>query len=308
MRKKTKVYELIIIGGGPAGVAAAVYAESALSSVLLIERKTVGGKVNEISLVNNYIGIPQIRGKQLSLMMKKQLLAIGLSARKLEVTSVQKRDNFFIIKGQDNDLYSRSVIIATGSSWRELKLEKTKNIHYKNFSYRATSDAYLTRGKAVLVVGGGYSGCQTADFLSSFAERIYLIHKGKQLTVDSGLKSRILGNRKIEVYLDSTPLKTGGEKKLESCIISVDDNFQKKLEVEMIFPCIGATPNSGLIREIANCTETGSVRVNSDFQTSNEGLFAAGDVIPKNNSQIITAVAEGVQTAQAAIKYLLGKV
>ncbi|WNE41470.1 MAG: Thioredoxin reductase [Mycoplasmataceae bacterium] len=300
-----KIYDLIIIGAGPAGISAAIYAKRAMLSVLMFEEDLIGGKLNKTGDIENYTGFKSIKGSSLSKMMEEQLLSFNFKIENKKIRSLKKEKDVFIAK-TDNDetFFSKSTIISTGTIERKLEIEGEKELTNSGVSYCAVCDGFLFKDKDVLVIGGGYSGCESANYLSNIARKVYLVHHGKELKVDLRLKEIINSNKKIEIFLESEIIKIIGNKKVESSIILINKDIEKEINVSGVFPCIGLIPNSQLVEELEVCDSAKYILVNENCSTKINGLFSAGDVNKKRNRQIATAVSDGVIASQSAISYL----
>lgn len=300
-----KIYDLIIIGAGPAGISAAIYAKRAMLEVLMFEEDLIGGKLNKTGEIENYTGFKSIKGISLSKMMKDQLLSFNFKIENKKIKSLKKENEIFIAK-TDNDekFFSRAVIISTGTIERKLEIEGEKELTNFGVSYCAICDGFLFKNKDVLVIGGGYSGCESANYLSNIAKKVYLVHHGKELKVDLKLKEIINSNKRIEIFLKSEIIKIIGNKKVESSIILINKEIEKEINVSGVFPCIGLIPNSQPVEDLKVCDTAKYILVDENCSTNVNGLFSAGDVNKKINRQIATAVSDGVIAAQSAISYL----
>ncbi|CAG8626440.1 3593_t:CDS:2 [Paraglomus occultum] len=275
-------YDLIIIGAGPAGLTAAIYARRALLKCLILEKSLAGGKLNKTADVDNY---PE------------------------EVLKLEKNEKKFVVKtNEGNSFISKAVIIASGAVEKELGIKGEREFANQGVSYCAICDGFLFRGKEVVVVGGGYSALETALYMSNVANQVYLIHRRTEFRAEKEIVEKAESNSKITFLLNSILTEIQGGEGVEKVIASnLADNKKSELLVNAVFPCIGLSPFSSFTHELGVCDREKYIAIKDDCSTAVPGLFAAGDVarISQNKiKQIVTAVAEGAIAAQSVIKYL----
>lgn len=302
-------YDLIIIGAGPAGLTAAIYAKRALLKTLIFEKSLPGGKLNKTETVDNYSGFTSIKGPDLAKRMTEHAKYYEIEWKDEEIIEIKKHKEVFFLKtGAGNNFISKSVIIASGAVENKLKIPGEKEFINSGVSYCAICDGFLFRGKTIVVVGGGYSALETALYMSNIASDIYLIHRRENFRAEKEIVKKIQNSSKIKLLLNSVLSEIKGDEKVETAIIrDLTDDRLTELSIDGIFPCIGLSPYSTFIHELGICDREGYIHTENDCATSILGLFAAGDVARANEKkikQIVTAVAEGAIAAQSAIKYL----
>jgi len=302
-------YELIIIGAGPAGLTAAIYARRALVKTLILEKSLTGGKLNKTEDVDNYPGFTSIKGPELAEKMTEHAKYYEIDWQQQEVTKLAKKNEGFIIKTSDeNILTSKAVIIASGAMENKLKIKGEKELTNLGVSYCAICDGFLFREKEVVVVGGGYSALETALYMSNVASQVYLVHRRTDFRAEKEIVAKVKSNPKITLFLNSTIIEIKGKEKVEKVIVNdLTKNEVSELFTEAVFPCVGLSPLSDFTHEIGVCDQQNYITIQDDCSTAVPGLFAAGDVArasAKKIKQIVTATAEGAIAAQSAINYL----
>jgi thioredoxin reductase (NADPH) len=302
-------YDLIIIGAGPAGLTAAIYARRALLKCLILEKSLAGGKLNKTADVDNYPGFTTIKGPELAEKMTEHTKHYEIEWRQEEVLKLEKQEERFIVKTNErNNFVSKAVIIASGAIEKELGIKGEREFANQGVSYCAICDGFLFRGKEVVVVGGGYSALETALYMSNVASQVYLIHRRTEFRAEKEIVEKAQNNPKITFLLNSILTEIQGGEAVEKVIISnLADNKKSELLVNAVFPCIGLSPFSSFTHELGVCDKEKYIAIKDDCSTAVLGLFAAGDVarISQNKiKQIVTAVAEGAIAAQSVIKYL----
>ncbi|RPI73530.1 MAG: thioredoxin-disulfide reductase [Desulfobacteraceae bacterium] len=300
------MYDIIIIGGGPAGLTAGLYGARSLLKVLLLERLAPGGQVLTTDWVENYPGFPEgVSGFELIDRMKKQAEHFGLEIRNEEVRKVELSDKKKRVFAGKEILETKAVILCCGANWKRLGIEGEDKLIGKGVSYCATCDAPFYRDQEVAVIGGGDTALEEAIFLTRFAKKIYLIHRRDSLRGTKLLQERAKAQEKIVFLWETTPLKILGQQGVEGLElqhVKTKEIFQKA--VSGVFVFIGTRPNSDLVKNQLELSPEGFVKTDADMQSSIPGIFAAGDVRAKLLRQISTAVGEGATAAFAAEKYL----
>ncbi|CAI2195348.1 2231_t:CDS:2 [Funneliformis geosporum] len=297
------LYDLIIIGAGPAGLAAAIYAKRALLKTLILEKDLAGGKLNKTAEVENYPGFTKISGSGLAEEMAKHVHE--------EITQLTKNSQeIFVAKTKNAVYFGKAVIIASGTVENKLKVPGEEEFTNYGVSYCAICDGFLFRGQTVAVVGGGYSACEAALYLSNLAKKVYLIHRRAEFRVDQEIEQQIRQSPQIQLILNTAISEISGEaekQKRLTCLIlkNLKEAQEKKIEVSALFPCIGLLPYTNFLHNLRVCDEKNYILVNEKCATEVSGLFAVGDVIrPERIRQIVTATADGAIAAQAVTEYL----
>ncbi len=302
-----KEYDLAIVGAGPAGITAYLYAKRSLIETVLIDKGFIGGQVLIIDLIENYPGFPEgISGYELAERMKTQIEKLGLNFLQQEVIKLEIKDNYkFLLLKNGETLKSKAVILALGARPKKLGIPGEKELTGKGVAYCATCDGPLFRDEVVAVLGGGNTALQEALFLTKFAKKVYLIHRRDTFKATPILQKRVQENEKIVPVLNTVVEEIIGTSKVEKIrlknIISGEERF---LEVSGVFIFIGYQPETEWLKGTLELDPEGFIVVNRDLQTSVEGVFACGDCISKEVKQIVNACGEGAVAALMAEKYL----
>jgi thioredoxin reductase (NADPH) len=301
------LFDVIIIGGGPAGLTAGLYTSRAKLKTLLIEKGLIGGQVTTTEFVENYPGFEEgITGTELAMKMEKQAKRFGLEIIQGSVESVSLEDKMKRITLEGNDVYdTKSIIIASGAHPKHLKITGEDTFRGKGVSYCATCDGAFFKGENIAVVGGGDSAVQEGVFLTKFAEKVYIIHRRDKLRAEKLLQERALGNQKIEFVWDTVVEAIKGNDAVQSLkLINVKTQEITTLDVQGVFIYIGYNPNTDFLRDIVDLDQDGFIITNDLMGTSVPGIFAAGDVRSKNLKQIATAVGDAATAGVEAEKYI----
>jgi thioredoxin reductase (NADPH) len=301
-----QIYDLIIIGGGPAGLSAGLYAARYKLKTLLIEKAPVaGGQLTATEWVENYPGFPEpVLGKKLAKDMEDQAKFFGLEIINEAVQKVNLQTGIKEIVTANDTWRSRAVLISTGSSPKKLGVPGESEFSGRGVSYCATCDGPFYPDKTVAVVGGGNTAFEESLFIAKYAARIYIIHRREGFSADPILIERVKANPKIELILNSTvkEIDFGGESRR----IILQDTLKKsesELKVDGLFVFIGSDPNTELFKDQIDL-ENGYIVTDRDHATSQEGVWAAGDVEAKTLRQVATAVGDGALAAYNIHKYL----
>ncbi len=303
------MYDVIIIGAGPAGLTAAIYTARAKLKTLIIEKMIPGGQVTTTHLVENYPGFTEpVNGFVLMNNFQKQAQNFGAEIlTSKEVVSIQKIGNLFKIKTIDKEFESKSILIATGAKFKSLGIPGEEKFKGRGVSYCATCDGAFFKDKEVAVIGGGNSALEEALFLTKFVKKVYLIHRRKQFRADKIFQERVKENEKIETILSYIPLEIKGDNEVKSIVIQdVESGKKEELKVDGVFLFIGLNPNSEFLNNFVKTDENGYILVNENFETNIKGCFAAGDVIKKKVRQIATAVGDGAAAGVNIKDYIEG--
>lgn len=299
-------YDVIIIGAGPAGLAAAIYTGRSRLKTLVLEKAIPGGQILLTDWIENYPGFPEgIAPFELMENFRKQALRFGAEIENDEVRSLERHERGWLVHGLRDDYFARAVIVATGSTYRRLGLENEARLIGRGVSYCATCDGAFFRDKVVAVVGGGDNALTEALYLTKFCRLVYIIHRRQAFRAVRILQERVEANHKIEVIWNSVVVDILGENKVEGLKIrNVASGEEKELEVDGVFVSIGMEPQSSFLRGLIEMNEWGQIKVSSNMATNQPGLFAAGDVAEACPRQVATAVGTGVAAAIAVDEYL----
>ena len=302
-----KIYDLVIIGSGPAGMAAAIYAKRAMLDCLLLEKEYMpGGQVIQTYEVDNYPGIPKTNGMELSSKFAEHARELGIETQVAEVTDIMPDGDVkeIILKNGEKNR-SKTIILATGAVHRTLGVPGEKELAGMGVSYCATCDGAFFRNKITAVVGGGDVALEDAVFLSRMCEKVYLIHRRDEFRGAKILQNQVKNNDKIEILWNSVVTKIDGDSKVESIQIeNVDSHVDKTLDVDGIFIAVGTKPVSDLLKGRLDMDDQGYIKAGEDGVTNLPGIFAGGDGRTKNLRQVVTAVADGANCVQSVERYL----
>lgn len=303
--------DLVIIGGGPAGLSAGIYAARASIDTVLLERGVPGGLVISTHLVENYPGFSDgISGPDLMIQMEQQARRFGLDILSVNVQSIEvkEKEKELILKTDNGEIVTGAIILATGVQPQLLGVKGEKELTGRGVSYCATCDGAFFRGKRVAVVGGGDAAVEEAIFLTRFAEKVFVIHRRGELRATKILQHRAMQNSRIEFFWHGVVDEILGEDYVEGVNVrDVRDNSKTLLNVDGVFIYVGSNPNSSLLKGLVTIDEKGYIITDENMLTSQQGIFAAGDVRKKLLRQVVTAVADGAIAAVAAEKYLAGQ-
>lgn len=298
--------DLIIIGGGPAGLTAGLYAARSRLRTLLLEKLSPGGQVLLTDLVENYPGFPDgISGFELVDRMKRQAENFGLNIQARQVVQLDLSPDRKQVVTDDGTLETKALILTSGATPRKLSIEGEDRLTGKGVSYCATCDGPFYRDQEVAVVGGGDTAVEEALFLTRFASKVHLIHRRDELRATKLLQERAFSQEKMQFAWDSIPTRILGDPAVEAIELkNVKTGDLSRLRVEGVFVFIGYDPNNELVKGQLELDSQGFVLTNNDLETSVSGVFAAGDIRSKMLRQISTAVGEGATAAFAAERYL----
>ncbi len=301
-----KIYDVIIIGGGPAGYTAALYSARAGLNTLVIERMSVGGQLTLTGDVENYPGFTDgIDGFTLGANMQASAERFGAKTLFDEVTEVFLTDKIKKIVTLGTELYTKSIIIASGASPRELGIDKESKFIGRGIHYCAHCDGRFYKNKTVAVVGGGNSAVSDALYLSRLAKKVYLVHRRDSLRATKIYHEPLMNAENIEILWSSQISELKYSDRINGAILqSTSDASQQELECDAIFVSIGRKPNTEIFKGILDLDENGYIIADESTKTSIDGIFAAGDVRTKTLRQIVTAVSDGATAAHYAEEYI----
>ena len=297
------MHDLIIIGAGPAGLTAAIYAARKKLSTLVLS-KDVGGQAALSWEVENYLGYNLVSGAELVQKFREHVEKFGVEFREgAEVNSLVKTDDSFEVSVGDEMFQARAVIVASGKSPRRLNVPGEKEFAGKGIAYCATCDAPLFQGKDVAVVGGGNAALDAAFQLTKIANKIYLVNVNKELDGDEVTREKVKKSDKVEILNNTETVEVKGEKFVSGILVKGDE--ERDLSVQGIFVEIGSVPAVEFLQGIIELNEMNEIRVSNRNETSVPGIFAAGDCTDVPEKQIIIAAGEGSKAALAAYSYLV---
>jgi thioredoxin reductase (NADPH) len=304
------IYDIVIIGGGPAGLTAGIYAARARMNTLLLEKLMCGGQILMADLVENFPGFPRgTKGPELAELMLKQAEAFGLeiSIRNVDKIVLKKNEKEpFVVGTAEGDTFKAlSIIIATGANWNSLCVPGEDKLKGRGVSYCATCDGPLFKNKDVVVVGGGDTALGEAIFLTRFANKVTVVHRRDRLRAAQIIQERAKQNKKIELCLKSIVTEIVGSSKVEGVKVKdVSTAEEKIIKADGVFVLIGLSPNSNIVKGLLKLDEKGYVESNEEMRTLINGIFACGDVRKKPLRQVVTATGEGAIAAISAENYV----
>ena len=303
-----KSYQLLIVGGGPAGLTAGLYAARARLDTLLLDRLMPGGQIVNAELVENYPGFPEgISGAELASLMEQQAKKYGLEIAMSEVEGVDLVGEEKIVNTSDGQYRARALIIAGGSEYSKLGIPGEEELRGRGVSYCATCDGAFFRDQVIAVVGGGNVAINDALFLTKFATRVIVIHRRNELRATKILQERAFVQPKIEFLWDTVVTSIGGDSQVnELQLKNVKTGVESGLEVSGVFIAVGLRPNTGYLEGALALSPEKAILVNSRMETDVPGVFAAGDIRAGSPRQVSAAVGDGAIAAISAENYLSG--
>ena len=298
-------YDIAIVGGGPAGMTAALYAARAGKSVILFEGEMLGGQILPTRKIENYPALPDVDGYTFADGLTQQITALGVAIVYAAVAKVEKVENeFSLIAGSEN-YTALAVILATGLKHRKLGLDGEDALIGCGVSFCATCDGMFFRKKEVAVVGGGNTAVQDALVLSEYCSRVYLIHRRNQLRAEKNLAEQMQAKENIEFIGETVIEELEGSEQLQSLTLrNVVTGSVEYLPVSALFEAIGQLPQNAVFANLVDLDEDGYFLTDNECRTSCPGIFAAGDACRKNVRQLTTAVSDGTIAALSAVEYL----
>ena len=301
-----RAYDVIVIGGGPAGLSAGLYASRARLSTLLIEKAIFGGQIANAAHVENYPGFPDgISGLELSQVMYRQAMKYGLETISDTVTAIELSEKGKVVKTSEGDYLAKAVIIAGGAAPKRLDVPGEARLLGKGVSYCATCDGPLFGDRNVAVVGGGNSAVDEALVLTRFASKVTLIHRRDQLRASRLHQERVFANQKMEFLWDTVVEEILGQDRVDGLIVrNVKTGEGSTLEISGVFVYVGLHPSSEFVRGFIPLDSEGHIPVSEEMSTEAAGIFAAGDIRQNSPRQVITAAGDGATAALSAERFL----
>lgn len=302
----TQQYDVIIIGGGPAGLSAGLYTARANLSSLLIEKGPLGGQLSWIKRIDNYPGFPNgISGSELADLMETQALKFGLKIENASVIDIAVDPDMKIVKTDTRNFETKTIIITTGVSKKRQAIDGEEKFQGMGVSYCATCDGPFFKDASVAIVGGGDEALQEAIFLTRYAKQITIIHYQEKLSAREELQKIAKEKDNISFLLNSTITKIAGKEKVELVeVMDLNTGNARQLTVGGVFLYIGTRPAKDFLSQLIELDEKGYIITDEDMKTSVDGIFAAGDVRNKTMRQVATAVGDAVTAANSARKYI----
>ncbi|SHM85010.1 thioredoxin reductase (NADPH) [Caldanaerovirga acetigignens] len=300
------MFDLAIIGAGPAGLSAAIYGARARLSTVIIEKMYPGGQAAITDIIENYPGFTEgIGGAELTEAMKKQAERFGAQFLNGEVEKIEKQNEKFLLHLKNEIVEAKTVILAMGAQARRLGVKGEKEFTGRGVSYCATCDGAFYTDRTVMVVGGGDTAIEEALFLTHFASSVIVVHRRNELRATKILQERAFKNEKIKFIWDSVVEEIKGADAVQEVVVkNLKTGETSSIPVDGVFVAIGWDPNTAIVKDMVKLNEKGYIITDENMATGVPGLFAAGDIREKSLRQVVTAVADGAVAAVSAEKYL----
>ena len=299
------MYDIIIIGAGPAGMTAAIYGQRAGKSTLMIDKAGYGGNIITTPSVENYPGLKDVSGMDFAQLLFDQATSFGAEYESAEVTGITDAAGVKTVHTDAGDFDGRTVIIATGATNRKLGLDREEQLVGSGVSFCATCDGMFFRGRDVAVIGGGNTALEDAEYLAGVANKVYLVHRrdrfrGEQKTVD-----RLAKLENVEFVLNSTPVRFVGDTNVTGLVVKDNETGEEReLAVQGVFEAVGQVPQNANFADMTELDEAGYIKATEACKTDRPGIFVAGDCRTKKVRQLDTAAADGTIAALAASDYI----
>lgn len=297
------MYDILIVGGGPAGLTAAIYARRAGKSVLVLEGTGFGGQIAASHLVENYPAIPAVSGTDYSQRLADQAKALGAETQFGRVNAARREGDRFVLAVRKKEFEGRALILATGAKPRKLGVDREEELTGRGVSYCAVCDGAFFKGRDTAVVGGGDSALQSALFLAGVAKSVTLVHRRDSFRAQEAYVEAARGRENITFALNSRVTGLLGEEALSGVTVE-DEKGGRELKVEGLFVEVGQEPDNAAFAQLARLDENGYFAAGEDCLTGTPGVFVAGDCRTKGLRQLTTAVADGSVAATAACRFL----
>ena len=300
------MYDIIVVGAGPAGLCAALYARRAQKSVLVIEKATFGGQITHSPRVENIPGFLELTGNEFAAKLLEQVMTHGADIELDEVKSIQKSDTGYAVITETPCFFAKSVIIATGSKHRPLGIEREEEFVGEGISYCAVCDGAFYKDRTVAIIGGGNTALQEAVLLSDTCKKVYVVQNLDHMTGEGSLVAKLEGRENVEFVLSTVVTELIGSGELEGIKIKDADGNESTLELDGVFVAIGQIPENEPFADVVALSERGYIVAGEDCipDTDCEGIFVAGDCRTKSIRQVTTATADGAVAALAACHYV----
>lgn len=301
-RKDYFMYDLVIVGGGPAGMTAALYAARANLKVAIVEGFLYGGQMQKTDCIENFPSYDSISGEELSEKMEEQMFTYNVDELFGYVTKIIPKDNYnTLLLSDDKTVDTKTILIATGAKHKLLNVPGEQELTNKGVSYCALCDATFFKDKELVVVGGGDSALEEALYLTNYATKVTIVHRRDEFRAQLYLQEKVKANPKIAFALSDEVTSINGT----DCVESVTLKSGKTLKTDGVFIYVGQEPSTNFVNDLGITNEAGWINTNAHFQTKIPSIFAAGDCIAKDIRQIVTATGDGANAAQYIYQYLL---
>lgn len=302
-----KIVPIFIVGAGPAGMTAAIYLKRANVEFVIADKYAPGGKMNITAVVDNYPGYTEITGPELAFKMFEQLRAMDIEILPVEIKNIEKEEEFFKVTTDEDVFYAKSVIVATGTQERKLRIPGEGKFTGKGVSYCAVCDGALYKGLPIAIIGGGNSAVEEASYVAKIVDKVYVVHRRQEFRADERAVDELKTHDNVEFVLDTIPLEVKGDKENGVTGLHVKNivsGEEKELKVSAVFPFVGLDAVSDFLASLDVRDDKGYVLVDEEMSTKIPGLYSIGDVNSKQLRQIVTATNDGAIAALAANRYI----
>jgi thioredoxin reductase (NADPH) len=297
------MYDVIVIGAGPAGLTSAIYLCRANKKVLVLEALTYGGQIINTSRIDNYPALPHVSGFDFATNLYNQAIELGAEVKFSKVTDIKLGDTKEVITS-DNTYKCKAIILAMGAEKRKLGLEHEDEFIGKGISYCATCDGMFFKNKVVAIVGGGDTALGDAEYLADIVSKLYIIHRRDIFRGNERQVEVLKKKDNIEFIMNSNVTRLNGDKKLESIEVTNNNGTKQDIEIDGLFIAVGQVPEVNNITSKFDVDERGYIKASEDTLTNVDGIFVAGDIRTKELRQLTTAVSDGANAATKAIEYI----
>ncbi len=296
--------DVVIIGGGPAGLTAAIYIQRAGKHAVVLEGNAPGGQIINAAEVQNFPSIKSISGVDFAQNLYEQALSLGAEVRFVKAVGIEIKEGKKIVKTTKQDIEAKAIILATGASNKKLGVERENEFLGKGVSYCATCDGAFFKKKDVAVVGGGNTAVEDALFLSNYCNKVYLIHRRDFFRAEETFVEEIKKKKNVEFVLNSTVTKLVGDKVLEEIEVTDNNKNTRNIKVSGLFIAVGQVPGNGAFENLIKLDNFGYIVAQENCKTNIDGIFVAGDARTKQVRQLTTACSDGTTAAIAAVNYI----
>ncbi len=307
MKSDDTLYDVIIVGCGPAGMTAGIYATRSNKSVLILEANTYGGQIITTLDIENYPVEAHISGFDFATKLYKQTIDLGAIVKFEKVVKIEEDGEEKVVTTNKCEYRGKTIILATGAENRKLGIDKEEKYLGKGVSYCATCDGALFKNRNVAVCGGGNSAIEDALYLSDICNRVFVIHRREEFKAEAVLVRKLKRRDNVDIILNSNVTKLYGDKKIEGIEVTDNEGEVKKLRVSGVFIAVGRVPENQSFATLVDMNDAGYVIADEDCHTSREGIFVAGDNRVKSLRQLVTATSDGAIAATEAVKYINSK-
>jgi thioredoxin reductase (NADPH) len=300
-----KIFDTLILGAGPCGIRAGIILKEAGLDVAVIEGSTPGGKINIAPRVDNYPGFTKIPGPDLAMEFFNWLNNAGVEMIPDIITSLTKENDLFTVKTENGEYHAKTVLVATGTKEKELGIPNERELFGKGVSYCAVCDGHFFKGQDVLIIGGGNTALKEAIYMTDLARHVYLIHRRNEFRGSVNLVNELKEMDNVEIITPYIPVEILGDDKVTGLVIeNKEDGSHRTLQLDGLFPLVGQLPNTTFIKIDGVLNEWGTIPVDKEMKSDVDGIYAGGDVLPRDIRQIYLAEHDGNVAAKSIINYL----